>query len=303
MQAISAEIRVGSGGRVSFRDFGWIAVAVFLLLAASSAQAILLHPGVAEPTDRPSDAVVGRWGTNASAVAIGRQGWDSTAYILTTIHQGGGVGSRVWFGGGEYVVAEQWVAPSGDRTADLRVCRLVNTAANGGGEAALRDFALWNTDVDETGRRIVLGGYGKICGASGADFYSWFGTSNTALHWGENAVEEVLTGIYNGSTRSDLLRIDFDGPETTDAAIAEWDSGGGWFLQREDGTWVLAALGAYVEAIGRSYYVAPSNDNYGIRVRTHAAWIDGVLPSTVPEPALLTLLGLGGGWLALRRRS
>ncbi|MBN1554676.1 MAG: hypothetical protein JXA11_08015 [Phycisphaerae bacterium] len=232
---------------------------------------------MAEPTVKPSDAVVGRWKTNASCVAIGRADWNTSGYIITTRHQGYGVGTSVWFDDVEYIVAEQWYAPHGELyTADLRVCRLENTAANGGGKANLSEFVLWNDDTNEQGKEIVIGGYGKTRGTAGTNYYEWTGSDNTELHWGENSVDGYSWAPLSTTVRSDVLEIDFDGPTTTDAAIAQWDSGGGWFFQ-DEGQWVVAGLGAYVDYNGRSYYVPPNDDNLGIRVSSYAAWIDGLI--------------------------
>src|SRR3989304_9329776 len=95
----------------------WIGVLV-LLHAAIPAQAIILHPegepNLAAWTDRPDDDVVGRWGSNASCVAIARN------CIVTTHHQGGGASTSVQIAGVTYSIAQIWNHP----TADLRLVRL-----------------------------------------------------------------------------------------------------------------------------------------------------------------------------------
>ena len=74
------------------------------------------------PAGKPHDAVVGRWRGNASAVAI------SPTHIVTTRHQGGGVGSSVYFDGVEYLV-KSIRAPIQDglENADLRVVEIRTT--------------------------------------------------------------------------------------------------------------------------------------------------------------------------------
>ena len=78
-----------------------------------AAQAVVLHTDVQDP-NHPNDAVVGRWSTNASVVAVGPN------YIITTRHQGGGTGTSVVLGGVTYYAAEE----IDHGTADLRVIRL-----------------------------------------------------------------------------------------------------------------------------------------------------------------------------------
>ncbi|MBN1553533.1 MAG: PEP-CTERM sorting domain-containing protein [Phycisphaerae bacterium] len=294
-----------------FSRISLVSLAVMVLLfVAVGAQAIVLHPGVAEPTDRPEDNVIGRWSDNASCVAIGREGWTSTNYILANRHQGGGVGTSVWFGDVEYKVAQQWSINYINSTnyADIRVFRLVS-ADDPNQPANLTDFTLWNTNDNEAGQTIVMGGFGKTRGtlASNGNYYNCIGDDNTELHWGQNTIDETEDGYDftpnpNSSVTyfSDTVNIDFDGPETTDAAIARWDSGGGWYY-KDNGKWVLAGLGAY--ATGDISIFAPEDNinriNRGIRISSYADQIDEIIPPT-PEPATLGLLCVGG--LALLRR-
>ena len=83
----------------------WRTAILALLAAFSVAHGVVLHNS-SMPTDRPADVIVGRWGSNASCVAVGDD------YIATTRHQGGGVGTTVVLGGVSYRVAESTISPS-----------------------------------------------------------------------------------------------------------------------------------------------------------------------------------------------
>src|SRR6478672_1424280 len=77
---------------------------VLLLGQQQRTRAVIIHPeddATAGTIPRPTGNVVGQWSTNASCVAI------RPNYVLTTRHQGGGVGTTVTFGGTQYVVAEE----------------------------------------------------------------------------------------------------------------------------------------------------------------------------------------------------
>lgn len=279
--------------RNSFRVAMLCATLAFLL-PTSFCRAIVLHDPEDAPSqsERPDDNVLGRWSTSGSCVVIGREDWDTTGYVLTTRHQGGSVGTPVWIGDEEYVVAAQYT--TGD--VDLRFCRLDNIPENGGGKANLTDFVLLNENTDEKNKGIVLGGYGKTKGAEGSDpagsFYYWTGSSTEDnLHWGRNTIDDTEDDFQAGSRVSDVLVDDFDGKSTTDAAIAEWDSGGGWFYQ-DDGDWLVAGLSAYA-INGKSYFDATGewDFNRAVRVSSYAtgilSWMGEHYEPSIPGDANL----------------
>jgi hypothetical protein len=255
---------------------------LFVFVMSNFCLALVLHPDH-EPdtswTNRPADDVVGRWSTNASCVAI------SPNYILTVRHAGGGVGSSVYFGDVAYVVREVWNEPADDgKAADLRVCRIEKAS---GGPANLSDYVGLYTSSDEARKKknIVTGGYGKGRGAGIPDDvnpvgYSWSGSTNQMLRWGQNQIEDAVeanTGTYISST----LTANFDEPGAAgsateyEAAIAAWDSGCGWFIF--DGEqWKLAGIGAYVEHADASYF-NPPDFNMAVRVSSYDDWIESVL--------------------------
>lgn len=140
-----------------------------------------------------------------------------------------------------------------------------------------------------------MGGYGKGRGTPGTGYYTWAASGNTTLRWGKNTVDATaLNPCYvNDQLRyaSQTLRIDFDGTASHDAAIAEYDSGGGWFYQ-DGGNWVVAGLSAYATTFGKSYY-SPSDSNWAIRVSSYASWINSLLGEHY-EPSILGDADLDG---------
>ena len=122
------------------------------LLLCQRAGAVILYPeddAAAGSIPRPSGNVVGQWSNNGSCVAI------RPNYVLTTRHQGGGVGTTVTFGGTPYVVAEE--IPVG--SADLRIARLTTP---GGQPANLTDFVpVYNGDDSATGQVSRWAGFGR----------------------------------------------------------------------------------------------------------------------------------------------
>ena len=289
-----------------------------LIFPAVPSWALVLHNESDQPpaSARPAEFVVGQWSTNASCVAIGLDGWASTNYILTTRHQGGGVGTTVKFGGTGYKITEQFLTG----TADLRISRLETLD---GYDAKLPDFVQWYTGTNERRKPIVLGGFGKGKGTVMKDrkktYYTWAGSSNNTQRWGTNDVGRPKSNMTVSAWTSDVLVADFDRERSGDCMIAEYDSGGGWFIN-DGGIWKVAALSAYGEHRNKSYY-KPSDDMYGIRLSSYAAWIEGIvsakLPASanfdgmastfasansVPEPAILSLLTIGGVAMIRRRR-
>jgi len=278
-----------------------LAAAAGLLAWAAPAPALVLHPSdEGPPPVRPLDAAVGQWMSNASCVAI------DPNYIITTRHQGGGVGGTVVIGGLAYTIAEEF----DHSTADIRVVRLTNSD---GTDANLSYYIPPYTASDEATKTVVIGGYGKGRGADlvsgGVTYgYTWAGTSNTTLRWGANRVDSTTTptNLYSLGT----LNADFDGPSAApdqfhvpyEAAVAQWDSGGGWFINvgtDSSPVWQVAGLshGAQNAANQESLFLSstdptqPAPDGMdAVRVSTYAAWIAAV------EARSEWNLSLGGSW-------
>lgn len=253
------------------------ASAVLILCMPFFSFAIILHPG-AEPNlaDWPDANAVGRWSSNASCVAV------SSNAIITTRHQGGGVGTLIWFEGIEYIVKEVLPEP-GPNAADLRLCRVERTQPG----ATYLKYAPLYTLTGEKSKEFRISGFGKSRGSAVSDAngigYLWTG-NNTIQRWGTNKI--LKFGWYHDDEPvnayiSDLIVSEFDPCETTpyEAAVASHDSGGGWFIE-EGGVWKVAALSAYVQYGGVSYY-DPAEKQWGIRISSYADWVSQNIPNRV----------------------
>ncbi len=261
-------------------------VAALLVFLPADARALVLHAGSTAPAVRPADTTVGRWGGTASCVPV------ADHMIVTTRHQGGGVGTVVEFAGEAYEVVELFL----HGTADLRLARVVPTGAGG----PLDAVDLYTTDLDpvwkdETDYNAVIGGYGKERGAdllaSGVHYgYGWAPGTNDTLRWGENAIDGIgtATDATAGYTTRAVV-ADFDGPAApfrldAETAPAEYDSGGGWFVNLGNPAqprWHLAGLTRGVTHDGESWFSQPSGDPPpdsmdAVRISAYAAWIDAV---------------------------
>ena len=274
-----------------------LAGALVLLNTAIPTSAIILHPA-AEPdlltwTDRPSDDVVGRWGGNASCVAVSRN------CVVTTRHQGGGAGTLVEIADVSYSVAQIW----NHDTADLRLAKLHG--------ANLIDFVPPYSKTDESGKEVVIGGYGVGNGASlesgGTIYgYEWADSGSRALRFGTNRIENPVSDSNMPPYISDVVVADFDdlnrnSPTTYECIPAVHDSGGGWFI-KDDGIWKLAALTRAVEQhfedgyeddpnyiLLESWFRQPSNPAHldadvfdAVQISSYAQWIGDNLPEVPP---------------------
>ena len=254
-----------------------------LLLSApggGQAHGMILHPRDTDTTalDRPPASVIGQWASNACFVVIGPN------HILTTRHQNS-MPSRVWIAGEPYDVAAPPEWTGGQTTvADIQVARIRRID---GTPANLTEFTPIWTVGSETGKHVVIGGFGKVRGNALGDppyGYQW-DNGTRALLWGVNKIdrEELMSGDYLSS----VLRIDFDAPDRGgyqpyEAVPADWDSGGGWFFN-DRGAWRLIAISAYTERKNATFFNNPATPMYdpdwaaGIRVGAYAAWINAIL--------------------------
>lgn len=281
---------------------GWIAAGVLTFAIAGPAHAIITHPGdelleANLPAGFNPDWV-GRWASSGSAVAVGPE------HILATVHQGGGLGTSVTFGGVTYKVVEQTPLNS-----DLRLLKIAHTDDT---PASLNAYVPVYSGTGETGLGFIIGGYGR---GRGDDLindnaivygYEWASEGNTTRRWGIN----VIAGFATDSGIEHLV-ADFDGPGAPtavqhEAIAAEYDSGGGWFIL-DGGVWKLAGLtrgvtqhpGTPDPAWFRDPVTgSPAPDvMFAMRLSPYA----DVINQIIPEPAGLTLLA-GAGLLMLRRR-
>jgi hypothetical protein len=281
-----------------FRELVGAACVVFMSLPALG---VVLHTDD-QPADRPSDDVVGRWGSNASCVLI------SPNVVLTTRHQGGGVGTAVEIGGQTYLVEECF----DHYKADLRTARIVKPDDGSGviTEWALDEWARAYAGTSDTKRTVVIGGYGLGRGSTmytdgGVPYaYAWGTGGNSTFRWGANYVDVPVWEFQVGLLRSKGLRADFDdiGQDEVafEAAPALHDSGCGWFIQ-EDGQWYVVGLSAFVEHQNETWFRnattgEPDADYlYAVRVGGYTDWIIDSVVSSCPIPGDANNDGLVGG--------
>ena len=237
------------------------------------AQALIIHPQD-EPFagPQPAAAVVGRWSSNASLVAV------APNYAITTRHQGGGVGTVVTFAGNQYVVAEEIPHPS----ADLRVVRL---ELPGGGQANLAHWVNVYDATDELTQVATGSGFGDGRGATISQLgipvgYEWGGAATRQLRFGRNRIDGTSVLSF-GSFTSDVLLADFDPHQGLtsvqyECTIAEGDSGGGWFLF-QGGEWKVAGLGVAVQNFGQAMFLPPE-EMLLLRISSYASFIQASIP-------------------------
>ncbi|NLH17682.1 MAG: hypothetical protein GX455_13985 [Phycisphaerae bacterium] len=266
----------------------WHILGMVFIMGGSS-WGIIFHPdgepNLATWTDRPPQALVGRWGSNASCVAI------SPNCVITTQHQGVSTGIPVVLDGKTYQVRRLWL----HETADLCVAEL--------NDADLRHYVTLNDSSDEIGSLLVIAGYGNGRGAILQTFgivygYEYDRLSNETLRLGTNRIDSVASRAES----EDTLVADFDGLLRADSTQyecipAQYDSGGGWFLFR-DSAWKLAGLSQSVESHyeqghhgdpeylipyqawfnTRSYPVRPDPDQVqAVRIQPYLSWIKAIL--------------------------
>jgi hypothetical protein len=143
--------------------------------------------------------------------------------------------------------------------------------------------------------------------------YAGFPTqADRAVRWGTNLVGGVRPDVSYGSyAPTDLIYTDFDAYTKTayEAQAVVNDSGGGLFIEREDG-WELAgtivSVNHYNNQLGGAATALYGNLTYAVDLSQHADEISSYTGnlSIVPEPSLsVLLLGLCALGSCLRRRS
>lgn len=251
---------------------GRIVLLGLFLLTGRAASASVIFPqeesSVANLAKPPSGVMV-RWDGNASGVMI------SPNHLITTKHQGGGVGTHVWVNGVEYVVASE-VANS---DADIRVDRLVTL---GGQNANIRDYVSVSQNYSEVGQTVTIGGFGRQRGSalltpSGTVYgYAWNDSDNSLLNWGSQFIDDFTANGY--------LTAHFEAPGqaghvTCEAGVAEYDSGGGWFINNGN-KWSVVGLTHGVERFGSTWFGTNTDPSLphadlmdAVRVSVYFEWI------------------------------
>jgi hypothetical protein len=292
---------------LGYKAWRYIYLCVLVLLAPTTGLSIILHDDN-QPTepDKPPNAVVGRWSTNASFVVV------SPKWILTTRHQGtspatvdiNGVtynciyNTTYWAGG-----------PAGN--ADIRLIRLKNTDGSDPNLA----YAAPYTTTDEISNPIVIGGYGRgrettLYGGFPPKVYGYtWGTganyNNNTQRWCTNIIDGNDVA-FDGIRTSEVITADFDAPYPAAGSTqyegipAEYDSGGGWFI-KVGSVWKAAGLTRGVEAHpndsdwpakGESWYRTPNlqpDPDYmdAVRISSYAAWINPIIDADCNGPGLV----------------
>ena len=260
-------------------------VSVLFAVDGGAAFGLILHPtGETATVATPPPDVMGRWGTSACFVVIGPN------HIITTRHQSNDQSMPVLEIGGEsyQTITGPDMIGGPDHRSDIRVLRVTRMD---GRPANLTAFASIYSNHDEVGKRVVIGGFGKVRGQTLLHFdqpwgYSW-ANGGRSLLWGENLID--LAGTRTATTLDDrtftspVIQTDFDamgvvGSLSAEAAAADGDSGGGLFVY-DDGRWKIVGLMAYAQHLDRTMFrdrlLMPKGDwNKSIRVGSFAPWIN-----------------------------
>ncbi len=270
---------------------GWRLVFVcFSLLLCSMSSAIVRHNDNPINGGTPPNAVIGKWysPSTASCVAIGKR------YVITTKHQGGGAvaGTIVAVGGTNYTVAQEFDIAT---ATDIRVARIKEIDS---GLANLSQFSLLYSGSYPNNTPMIIGGFGDIRGAELRDGtnklygYTWITNPNsTTPVWGTNQIEMSL---YFPS--QNILSADFDGSaSSTEGALADHDSGSGWFISNA-GVWKLVGLTFAVDTasvpFGESWFLNPRSNFY-------AHWLNdyvSTIQNAIIEPAIPTGISAAAGY-------
>lgn len=301
--------------------------ALSALLGVGSASAIIVDPAAgSRDLFTPPGSVIGRWGVNAAAVAIGPN------HVITTRHQDGvsetpSILRTVVLDGVSYSPVSQTLFDPGTQNWDVRVVQIQRS--DNGQPANLTDYVpIYTRSAGESlvGQRVVLAGPGVIGVNKSAAGFDWApGAGTTAspnntfgINFGENRLDasNTQTGVLDGFTGGPGWVLDFDGPTASgampfEATVGPGDSGGGLLMFRYDQWWLVGLPNAVEEPTGSQPDAFFGQDFFAFDVTGSSlvSQIETAIgggfafpdPKPLPEPAAaLALLGACG--LALRRR-
>lgn len=142
------------------------------------------------------------------------------------------------------------------------------------------------------GLPVVIGGYGKGRGEtlyvdSRPYGYRWGGNDNSTLRWGSNVIDGLslrMTPVGLEFVTTQSVRAAFNATGDGDylpheAAVAEWDSGGGWFWRNDQDEWLLVGLSLSAARPSETRFGDPF---WGVNVSAYGDWIVGLLPDVWP---------------------
>jgi len=123
--------------------------------------------------------------------------------------------------------------------------------------------------------------------------YQWDNSSNTTRRFGTNMIQDTNDDSALAGFTSDIIIADFDGlgeGQSTDyeGAVADHDSGGGWFIE-VGSAWQAAGLSRAVEHIDQSWFRDRDDPNVldpdyldAVRLSSCAQWLYDTIPEVLP---------------------
>lgn len=190
----------------------------------------------------PDNAYVGRW-NGGSAVAIGQR------FIITAAHNRGNLRDSFLLGGVEYGAA----AIHRHASADLMLIEL-DTDLPGHHELA--------SGAPGVGDRVLVAGTGLTASASEDGVAGWTGRRGSL--WGTNDIAAATGRHYE---------ITFDADAGgTEAIFTRFDSGGGLFVEAEDGSIRLAGLA--IGASSRPGATSIGDTGYALRLDRFSGFLN-----------------------------
>jgi len=254
-----------------------------VLATATTSQGVITN---GDPLERPGNAYIGAF-QGGSAVAIGEH------FLLTAAHVRGRENSPIFMGDDTFFAQSVTQHP----TADLALIEVAES---------LPGWHSVTSDV-ERGDRLVFGGFGLTEERRSRGGYLW--SNERAEVWGENELS---------FTHRDFGVFDFDGRRRaalpSEAIFTPGDSGGGVFVEGEDGTLDLAGIAVGVTGrFGESRFgnlgvfltLGETLEAFGLDlVPFESGTIGPVQLGLVdtPTPGTAALLALAGATLPARRR-
>jgi len=258
----------------------------------------------------------GRWSTSGSCSAIGPNHIISAKHLSAVVDNSDPNNNTVvTFNNITYRIAETFT----HSTADLRVSRIETLSGVPANLTYYVPFYDLNSDTtfNSGNVEIAICSYGKHRGDDTLIFnndptqpygYEWVG-DNTIMRMGANSLDlkrHIIPGQLNwgnnyhgnvttSSATTDCLVFDFDDTGTGqhvqyEAAVADKDSGGGWFYFKNN-RWYIVGVSIFVYPhSGETWFRDNVNGtplypelSFGAHLSAYMSWIAGVVPTPVCE--------------------